>query len=331
MTPAAQSTPDTQASVSGGRRLLFKSVQWIATVAAFAYLFIIIDWGTMWGALSEVSPSAFIGTCLFYYVALFLGAVRWHLLLRALGAHRPIRLLRLFRLYVIGLFYNTFVPGGVGGDLVRAVASREAFGPAGATSAFAVVFIERAMGLGGMCLVVASATMLFPLQGVPGLAWIGAVGVVLALGGFVGLAFARRIGPHVPGRLSQLLLSLPILSDFRPMPPAVGTAILTHMCSAVAGYLLIAQVAPSVSLAEAMTIVPLSLAAAYLPISIGGAGVVELALVNLLAIVGVAQGPALAAALCLRAAQWAVAAPGGLLALFGDKPADHLPAQPPQS
>src|SRR5262249_23770060 len=44
-------------------------------------------------------------------------SLRWQVLLQAVGAHVPFR--RLVYLYFIGSFFNTFLPTGFGGDVVR--------------------------------------------------------------------------------------------------------------------------------------------------------------------------------------------------------------------
>lgn len=312
-------SPPTSADVGGAapsRRSVLKVIQIVVTLGAFAYLFQATDWNSVQRAYSRASLSAFLGACAIYYVAIALGTVRWRLLLTALGAERPVPLSRLFRLYVIGQFYNTYVPGGVGGDFVRGFAIRDVFGRRGAAGSLATVMVERAMGLGGMFFVVATTTFFFPLEVAEGLAWVGAVGVLLALGGFAGLAFARRVASHLPERLGALLGRLPVLTKFWPVPPAILTAISTHVLTAYAGHLLITAVDPSVELTESLTLVPLALASAYLPISVGGLGVVEAALVQMLGMVGVPEGDAFVAAIMLRLCQWAVSAPGGLLVLF---------------
>ena len=312
----SESPQSTRAEDDRRFRLGLRAIQIVATLGAFAYLAVSLDWKQLAEVIPKVSLWAVAATCAVYYLVLALGTVRWKLLLTALGAKRVLRFRYLFGMYLMGLFYNTFVPGGVGGDVVRGLATRTAFGSGGAAASLSVVFIERAMGLGGMFFVVATATMLFPLQGIPHLAGMGALGVLLSLGGFAGLAFARRLAPYLPGAMGRLALSLPVLTRLGPMPLAILTAVSTHALSALAGHLLIIMVAPEVTLAQSMTIVPLSLAMVYVPISVGGVGVVELALVQMLSLVGVSEEPAVVAALSMRACQWAVAAPGGLVALW---------------
>jgi len=51
-------------------------------------------------------------------VAFVLGGVRWYILLKALGVLLPVR--AVLEIYAIGTFASVFLPGGVGGDIVRA-------------------------------------------------------------------------------------------------------------------------------------------------------------------------------------------------------------------
>lgn len=271
-------------------------------------------------AASRASLATILGAILLYYTALACGGFRFHWLLRALGASPVPPVTRLLRLYLIGLFYNTFVPGGIGGDVVRAVAVRHAFGSRGLAGALSVVLVERAMGLGGMCLLVASAAWLFPLPSLPGLSYLGAVGTAMSLGGFVALGMARRLASYMPSPLRALAERLPQLQRLSPMPAAVLSAVATHFFAACAGHLFVLMVAPHVTLGQSLVVVPLSLSAAYLPISVGGVGVVEVALVELLQLLGVAPAESLVAAVAMRLCQWLVALPGGLLVLVGERP-----------
>jgi hypothetical protein len=70
--------------------------------------------------------------------------VRWYLLVRAQGL--PFRLRDAFRLGLVGYFYNTFLPGSVGGDLVKAafIAKEQ---PGRRVVAVSTVLIDRAIGL----------------------------------------------------------------------------------------------------------------------------------------------------------------------------------------
>ncbi|GAB4287516.1 MAG: lysylphosphatidylglycerol synthase transmembrane domain-containing protein [Coriobacteriia bacterium] len=75
-------------------------------LAAVGAALVELDWGWMAGAVLTV------------YVAILVSAVKWGLLLRARGYR--LSLGRLTRHYLVGLFFNNFLPTSVGGDVVRA-------------------------------------------------------------------------------------------------------------------------------------------------------------------------------------------------------------------
>src|SRR5205823_4932849 len=79
-------------------------------------------------------------------VSLTLTVVRWYLLVRAVGL--PIRLTDAFRLGLIGFFFNTFLPGSIGGDAVKAVGLARS--QKRRTVAVATVIMDRAIALWGL-------------------------------------------------------------------------------------------------------------------------------------------------------------------------------------
>ena len=52
-----------------------------------------------------------------YVVVEAAAAFRWHVLLKVQGIH--LSLPRLSGLFLIGMFYNQFLPGGTGGDIIK--------------------------------------------------------------------------------------------------------------------------------------------------------------------------------------------------------------------
>jgi len=84
-----------------------------------------------------------------YFVILGMQYIRWWVLVRAIGL--PFRLRDAVRLGLVGTFYNTFLPGAVGGDIVKAI-----FIAKGQTerkaAAVATVVADRLLGLFGLLL-----------------------------------------------------------------------------------------------------------------------------------------------------------------------------------
>ncbi|MGL4419830.1 MAG: lysylphosphatidylglycerol synthase transmembrane domain-containing protein, partial [Gemmataceae bacterium] len=72
---------------------------------------------------------------------------RWYILVRAVNL--PFTVLNAFRLGFVGAFYNAFLPGSIGGDVVKAfVIAREQ--PDRKSAAVATVIIDRLFGLFGL-------------------------------------------------------------------------------------------------------------------------------------------------------------------------------------
>ena len=86
-----------------------------------------------------------------FAIALPITLVRWWVLVRA--QELPFTISSAFRLGLLGLFFNTFLPGSVGGDLVKAAGiARE---QSRRTVAVATVIMDRIIGLWGLCWLVA--------------------------------------------------------------------------------------------------------------------------------------------------------------------------------
>jgi len=91
------------------------------------------------GMLRSIDPWSFAAAVAIYLVAQFLSSMRWRLFLGGgYGAGR------IYLLYLMGSFFNTFLPGLVGGDMVKAYYVYRERGDG--TRAFASVFMDRYTG-----------------------------------------------------------------------------------------------------------------------------------------------------------------------------------------
>jgi uncharacterized membrane protein YbhN (UPF0104 family) len=288
------------------RQLLAATV----TLAAFAYLFAIVDWRQLVRALAQISPAAWIAGVGLSAAALGCGVCRWWLLFRAFGAPRQPRLTQLARHYLVGLFYNTYLPGGVTGDVVRGFAVRDAFEP-GSPGGFATVVVERALGLSALLGVTASAMLVHPLPGTAALRVPALCAFAVGLAAMLALAWFGRLAKFVPGRLRALLQKLPVPRRWSPLLLAFVLSLGSQLAPALCGYTLLHAIVPDARVGDALVIVPLAAAASFLPISVSGAGVRETLFVELYARVHVPEQAALAAALGLWATQALLAAIGG--------------------
>jgi uncharacterized protein (TIRG00374 family) len=91
-----------------------------------------------------------------YLIVEVAAAVRWHILLKVQGIH--LSAARVSGLFLIGMFYNQFLPGGTGGDLVKTYLLWKET-PDRKPGALLAVLFDRMIGL--MALIVITGTLIF--------------------------------------------------------------------------------------------------------------------------------------------------------------------------
>ncbi|UCH28144.1 MAG: flippase-like domain-containing protein [Myxococcales bacterium] len=289
------------------------------TIAAVGYLASRVDPGDVVAAFRMLSWSAALFAVSVVMFGLFCGMVRWRFLLRAYGAIDIPSWPRIAHLYFVGHFYNTYAPGGVGGDVIRGVAGRKAFGEldlASATSGVAVVFIERVVGVSALLVLAAGAYLIRPIPGMEGVGLWAGLGLAAAAASLIGIAVAPRLAPHLPERLAKPLRALPRLYSIGPFLVAVFLSLVIHSVNIIAGHAIMHSLEPSVTFAQSAVLMPLIGASAFFPLTVGGAGVREAAFAALYGTVGVPEATAYAGSLSFWATQLISAAIGGIINLF---------------
>src|SRR5207253_4214581 len=109
------------------------------------------------------SPGTLAFALLAVGVNVSLAAARWWILVRGEGVVMPF--FATCRITLIGNFFNSFMPGAIGGDPFK-VYYVAAFAPPGRrVEAGATVLVDRAVGLFALVLVIALAEVLLPLLG----------------------------------------------------------------------------------------------------------------------------------------------------------------------
>ncbi len=309
-----------QRSASGERRRRYLRWGRIAvTVAAVGYLASRVEPSDVLDAFQRLSWEAALTALAVVTFGLLCGMVRWRLLLQAYGAIDIPRWPRIAHLYLVGHFYNTYAPGGVGGDVIRGVAGRKAFGDlhwASATSGVAVVFIERVIGVSALLVLATGAYLLWPIPGIGNVGLWAAFGLAAAGAAVIGVAIAPRLAPLVPEKLGKPLRALPRLRSIGPFVAAFLLSLIIHAANIVAGHLIMHSLDPSVTLTQSAVVMPLIGASAFFPFTVGGAGIREAAFAALYGTVGVPEATAYAASLCFWGTQLLTAGVGGVINLL---------------
>ncbi|MCC3305337.1 lysylphosphatidylglycerol synthase transmembrane domain-containing protein [Sneathiella sp. HT1-7] len=166
-----------------------------------------IDFSLLANALSAPGVVLFAFTCLLFTV--FIGALRWQILMRAL--HTEIGYLQSLNFTFIGQFFNVFLPGAYGGDFVRGgLAYRLHKDKLGAIMMSSLV--DRLTGLVGLLVISLAVLALIPSQFQ---FWIGLIVVTsLALAFcclFAAVKFKRlfiAIIRLMPGPLERILMRI---------------------------------------------------------------------------------------------------------------------------
>lgn len=262
---------------------------------------------------------------------------RWYLLVRALDL--PFTVRNAYRLSLVGIYYNTFFPGSVGGDLLKAYFIAHAH-PERKARAVASVVADRAMGLFGLILFVAVLGSVAWLMGDARIAnntdlqWIVKVMGGIALGsgvGFLLLGLVLHRADIFAGRLKKIPKLGNALAEMwyavveyrkRLKVVLIGLAL-----SAASHFGLVfafhcasrtfppVQEADLATLSEHMVIAPIGFIVQAVPISPGGVGVGEAAFAGLYKLSGRPETRGIIARLSLRIAEWLIGLTGYLVYL----------------
>lgn len=304
--PPAKVPPRYRAHAIFGAKLLI-------TAGALAFTFSRISLSDLSSAVRRLSGNAVILAIAVTLANLTLAGFRWRVLLAAYGAKNPPNVAFLARAQLVGHFYNTFVPGNVTGDAMRAHVTRSSFEtPLGS---YMLVGLERFFGLAGLFTVGAVGLLLHPLPGVVRADLLAGCAFCVALAIALVPIVGRKVGGRLPGRVGRWAQKLPVVTRPALLGIAIVLSLLTHTLVGLTGHLLIDAIAPQVVATESVVLVPLAMGSTYVPFTVAGLGVREGAFVFLLGKIGVASADATAASLSILAVYSIVALLGGLVHL----------------
>jgi uncharacterized protein (TIRG00374 family) len=268
--------------------------------------------------------AAWVGVCIFLCVQ------RWNLILRAQGFILPFR--RLFALCFVGQFFNSFMLGSTGGDLVKAyyVAAETHHRKAEVVS---TVFIDRIMGLIGLMIltgIVMACRLPFFLSTAP-----TRVALVINLAQLTGsvagiIAVARKnvleksaLFRHLEQRtsLGQLLTRVHGVFQFCLRDPAllVKTTLLSivnHVAFLVCIFYLAMALDIRMGFLDCLTVFPVINTVSAMPVTLNGLGTREGMCIYLLGIFGVSPAKAVTLSLFIYGSVLVWSVFGGMVYFF---------------
>src|ERR1051325_7406799 len=158
---SSEASPPTQPSLT--RRLVTLGVKLAVSGALLGLLFSRVDVSKLWANARQASPAWLALALAFYVVTVLAAAWRWWLLLEAQDIDMSFRALAASM--SVALFFNNFLPSGIGGDVVRIADTAKV--ARSKTLASIVILADRTMGMMGLILIAATGVTLVTTVGHP--------------------------------------------------------------------------------------------------------------------------------------------------------------------
>ena len=300
---------------------------------------LLVSGGLLAYFFSRVHPERFLhtfATANYWWIALALviylftqtvSAVRWTALARPLGIETPFK--DLLKYYLIGMFFNLFAPGTVGGDVSRVfylVRADEAHAEGRAvttTHAAISVLMDRAIGMIVLVWLGAAGLLLFPEYAVP--PTVRSITLLLAAG-FVGavllLPLVRRLLPE-DGHPTVVKIRLALRSyrtQWRALAVAAVLSLMVHLIQAWMHLVMGRALGLDVPYSFCLIVYPLVGTFAAIPVSLNGLGLREGGYIYLLAVIGIGSEKGIAFGLLLFLIVALDSLVGGVLFLLQKSP-----------
>ncbi|MGB2806708.1 MAG: lysylphosphatidylglycerol synthase transmembrane domain-containing protein [Sedimentisphaerales bacterium] len=310
-----------------------------------------VGWDNLADTFRSINLGVFALVLGVFIISQVIVGLRWWLLLRSQSIF--IRFWAAVRLYFLGWFYNNFMPGSMGGDIVRAVYVTKHTDKK--FEAVLSVFVDRVIGLSSTLIIAVFFYLLFLRGKGLEITSSGTGGFVSSIGQYKTVFFWAVVIIIVilgvlllhKGSRSMLLkvcsyirqAGLKVIVKFRdaiviyckkPLTIllAFGLTVFLQMLTITAFWLLGRNMGIQAGVKYYYVFFTLTWVLGALPVSIGGAVVVEGMLTYLFSMfAGVAEEAAFALALCQRAVWMLASLPGAVIHLVGA----HLPEDPKNS
>jgi uncharacterized protein (TIRG00374 family) len=319
---------ETEPPRSSRSGVAFVVVKLVLSALAVGTICYTVDFAAAWRHLSEFNPWLGVAGGVAIAVQIALGGMRWKFILQRLGAVFSVP--TAIRLFYISVFFNMFVWGSVSGDVLRTWLTARA-GVMLADAANSVI-LDRVAAMAGVAILMLATLPWLCAQAVHGVIPVafGAAAIAI-LAGIKVVSQLQRLPPGwlayravrfvhgFGGAIEQVLLRAAVW-------PVYATALLAQCAFAAATYLLALALGIDVSLIDCLALMPPVALLTALPISIGGWGVREAAMIGLFALVDVPAAKALLLSVSLGLVAAVVTLPGGLVWLFWRSPSSSLDA-----
>lgn len=138
------------------------SIKLVVTFLCIKYIFGKIDFKTTWSLSQSANPFWITMAILLFGVSKWISAIRLQVYFKNINVDIPH--ITNIKLYWLGMFYNLFLPGGIGGDAYKVIVLHKSKGYAAKSLSFAVL-LDRVSGVAALgILATLCLCILFPTQ-----------------------------------------------------------------------------------------------------------------------------------------------------------------------
>lgn len=304
------------------------------TLGILGFLATLVDWPELLLVLRDISPAWLILGFLISGLAFASVCLRWWTILRIQEV--PISYFHALKLVFIGQFFSAFLMGANGGDVIRIFYAIRAV-PDQKAKVTLTILIDRFLGI-GMLVVWMAAALPFEIHRVSQdpemIGRIELLQILLALGLLGALTLLLLPYHRLPAPIQNLWTKIPgrdviqklhadsklYLSRWHLSAAALGIAVLVHFFNFSAAYCLALAFGLQVSFLSMILIVGTIIMAVGAPLSIGGHGIREVAVItafSLFDIAGASREVCVAYSLLFYLLfQFSWSACGGMIYLF---------------
>jgi hypothetical protein len=253
--------------------------------------------------LKKIGPFFLLVAASVYVLSIVISSYRWKLLLPG-----KFRLRRLFSLYMIGSFFSTFLPGVIGGDVVKAYYLNKDAKKISVT--LASIFMDRYLGYVSL-MIIGIVAFPFALKffGASVYKWaMPAIFVSFLVGSFLffGLQLGRRF--KVVSEFYEYFSTLRTKKDI--LVKTVALSLLLQIMGFLSVSLLAYAMGEDIPILPLFVFLPIIITITTIPVSISGLGVREGAFVVLLGLIGVKSEVATSLSLAWFLSTFLGSAPG---------------------
>jgi uncharacterized membrane protein YbhN (UPF0104 family) len=224
----------------------------ILSLSAIYYVLKKVSPGDIAGLLQSAKALYLLPALFLFAGSKFMSASRALLMLNHYSI--PISAWENLKLYWTGMFYNLFLPGGIGGDIYKTAAINKIHND-GLKISVGVVLMDRVAGVAALIIL---ALGFIPFINLYHWGWVSIIGILLTIIGFVG----------------SIIIFMPGLKEITGK--LLGWSFMVQIFQILSILFIMKAIGVKANFLEYVIIFLLSSIAAMLPISIGGIGIREM-------------------------------------------------------